>query len=201
MTRRRASLGTSLDRALADARRRLERASIVAWKWTKRALIVGAMIFGLMTLMAHRTAWSMVRYAGSPGTLTVPVQGVTRAALRSSWGDPRSGHRHHQGIDIFARRGTPVVAAAEGEIVRIGTTDRLGGNTVWVAGKPSTLYYYAHLDGFRPGLHVGEHVEAGDVLGRVGNTGNARTTPAHLHFGVYPLVRAFWPTDPAPLLK
>ncbi len=190
-----------LDRALADGKRDVQRALAVAASWLKRALVVGAVVMVLATLMAHRTAWAMLRYSGSPGTLEVPVRGVARAALHSSWGEPRSGHRRHQGIDIFARRGTPVVAATEGVVVRIGTTDRLGGNTVWVAGKPSTLYYYAHLDGFRPGLRVGEHVEAGDVLGRVGNTGNARTTPPHLHFGVYPMARAFWPVDPTPLLK
>ncbi|MGZ3406614.1 MAG: M23 family metallopeptidase [Polyangia bacterium] len=169
--------------------------------WLERAAVAGAVLFVLGVIVTHQTAWALVRYSGSPGTLEVPVRGIKRPALRSSWGEPRSGHRRHQGIDIFARRGTPVVAAAEGIVVRIGTTDRLGGNTVWVAGKPSTLYYYAHLDGFRPGLRVGEHVEAGEVLGRVGNTGNARTTSPHLHFGMYPLVRAFWPIDPATMLK
>ena len=170
-------------------------------RWLRRAAIAFAVVVVVGVLATHRTAWALVRYSGSPGVLALPVYGLKRAALHSSWGEPRSGHRKHQGIDIFARRGTPVVAAAEGIVVRIGTTDRLGGNTVWVAGKPSTLYYYAHLDGFRPGLRVGEHVEAGTVLGRVGNTGNARTTPPHLHFGVYPAARAFWPVDPTPLLK
>ncbi len=170
-------------------------------RWLKRAAIVGVVGFVVGVLMTHRVAWALVRYSGSPGALAVPVHDVKRLSLRSSFGEPRSGHRRHQGIDIFARRGTPVVAAAEGMVVRVGTTDRLGGNTVWVAGKPSTLYYYAHLDGFRRGLRVGEHVEAGEVLGRVGNTGNARTTSPHLHFGVYPAARAFWPVDPTPLLK
>jgi murein DD-endopeptidase MepM/ murein hydrolase activator NlpD len=170
-------------------------------RWLRRALVAFVVGFVVVTLMMHRTAWAMLRYSGSPGQLRVPVQGVARDKLHSSWGEPRSGHRTHQGIDIFARRGTPVVAAAEGVVVRIGTTDRLGGNTVWVAGKPSTLYYYAHLDHFARGLRVGDHVEAGDVVGYVGNTGNARTTPSHLHFGVYPMANAFWPTDPTPLLK
>ena len=155
----------------------------------------------LMTLMAHRTAWAMLRYAGSPGPLQLPVRGVRKAQIVSTWGAPRSEGRTHEGIDIFARKGTAVLAAAEGEVIRIGTTDRLGGNTVWIAGKPSTLYYYAHLSGFRDGLHVGEHIEAGDVIGRVGNTGNARTTPPHLHFGIYPMLHAFLAVDPAPLLQ
>ena len=170
-------------------------------RWLRRAAIVAAVVLVVGGLATHRTAWALVRYAGSPGVLAVPVQGVRRPALRSSFGEPRSGHRTHAGIDIFAHRGTPVVAAAEGLVVRIGTTDRLGGNTVWVAGKPSTLYYYAHLDHFARGLHVGDHVAPGDLVGYVGNTGNARTTPPHLHFGVYPAARAFWPVDPTPLLK
>jgi murein DD-endopeptidase MepM/ murein hydrolase activator NlpD len=167
----------------------------------KRALLGALVVVSFAVLVSHRTAWAMVRFAASPGILEVPVVGVTRPSLRSSFGEPRSGHRRHRGIDIFARRGTPVVAAAEGVVVRIGTTDRLGGNTVWVAGRPSTLYYYAHLDGFAPGLRVGDHVSPGDVLGRVGTTGNARGTPPHLHFGIYPLSRGFAAVDPAPVLK
>ena len=170
-------------------------------RWCKRAAVGAAVVIVLGVLVTHRTAWALVRYSGSPGTLEVPVRGVKRPSLHSSFGEPRSGHRKHAGIDIFAHRGTPVVAAAEGVVVRIGTTDRLGGNTVWVAGKPSTLYYYAHLDHFASGLHVGDHVARGDTLGFVGNTGNARTTPPHLHFGMYPLARALWPIDPTPLLK
>jgi len=170
-------------------------------RWLERAAVAGVVLLVVGVLATHRTAWALVRYSGSPGTLAVPVRGVKRPSLRSSFGEPRSGQRTHAGIDIFARHGTPVVAAAEGVVVRIGTTDRLGGNTVWVAGKPSTLYYYAHLDHFAKGLRVGDHVERGDLVGYVGNTGNARTTPPHLHFGMYPAVRAFWPVDPAPLLK
>ena len=169
--------------------------------WLRRLAVAGVVLLVVGVLATHRTAWALVRYSGSPGALEVPVHGVKRPSLRSSFGEPRSGHRKHAGIDIFARRGTPVVAAAEGLVVRIGTTDRLGGNTVWVAGKPSTLYYYAHLDRFAKGLRVGDHVERGDVVGYVGNSGNARTTPPHLHFGVYPAARAFWPVDPTPLLK
>jgi murein DD-endopeptidase MepM/ murein hydrolase activator NlpD len=161
---------------------------------------MGAIVLLLSVLVTHRTAWALVRYAVGPSRLTVPVSGVARTSLRSSWGEPRSGHRHHQGIDIFARRGTPVIAAADGEVVRVGH-DRLGGNVVWVAGAGAQLYYYAHLDAFQPGLHAGERVRAGDRLGRVGTSGNARGTPPHLHFGIYPATRAFWPVDPTPALR
>jgi murein DD-endopeptidase MepM/ murein hydrolase activator NlpD len=169
-------------------------------RWLRRALVAGALVMGLVTLMAHRVAWALVRNLVPPSQLTVPVEGVARTALHSSWGEPRSGHRHHQGIDIFARRGTPVVAAADGEVVRIGQ-DRLGGNVVWVAGGGARLYYYAHLEAFRPGLTRGERVHAGTVLGRVGTTGNARGTPPHLHFGIYPVWHFMWPVDPTPLLR
>jgi len=170
-------------------------------RWLKRALVVGAAVVMVSLVVTHRTAWALVRYAAGPSSLTVPVRGVARTSLHSSWGEPRSSHRRHQGIDIFARRGTPVVAATRGEVVRIGTTDRLGGNTVWVAGEGAVLYYYAHLDSFRPGLRIGERVEAGTLLGRVGTTGNARGTPPHLHFGMYPATRAFWAVDPTPFLR
>ena len=168
--------------------------------WLKRAIVVGGVLLVMSVLATHRTAWALIRYASPPSQLTVPVAGVARSSLRSSWGEPRSGHRRHQGIDIFARRGTAVVAAADGEVVRIGH-DRLGGNVVWVAGGGARLYYYAHLDRFAPGLNVGERVGAGTPLGYVGTTGNARGTPPHLHFGVYPAARAFFAVDPTPLLR
>jgi murein DD-endopeptidase MepM/ murein hydrolase activator NlpD len=166
-----------------------------------RWLVVAALLVGAALFLLRGTAWALLRYASPPARLVVPVEGVAREGLRSSWGEPRSRGRRHAGIDIFARRGTPIVAAADGEVVRIGTTDPLGGNTVWVAGGGARLYYYAHLDGFRDSLHVGERVAAGQRLGRVGTTGNARGTPPHLHFGIYPAVRGFRPIDPAPLLR
>lgn len=167
-------------------------------RW-KRALVLAAIAGLVGVLTMHRTAWALVRNA-APVSLEVPVAGVARPSLRSSYGEPRSGHRSHQGIDIFARRGTPVVAACAGEVVRVGQ-DRLGGNVVWVAGGAARLYYYAHLESFRPGLHVGERVSSGTALGRVGTTGNARGTPPHLHFGIYPASHLFWPVDPTPLLQ
>jgi murein DD-endopeptidase MepM/ murein hydrolase activator NlpD len=169
-------------------------------RWLKRGAIAAAVGLVLGMLITHRTAWALMCYAAPTTRLTVPVEGVARRGLHSSWGEPRSGGRRHQGIDIFARRGTPVVAAASGEVVRIGH-DRLGGNVVWVAGEGARMYYYAHLMQFRDGLHVGEQVRAGETLGRVGNTGNARDTPPHLHFGIYPALRVFWPIDPAEALK
>ena len=119
----------------------------------------------------------------APTRLLVPVAGVRRQALADTWGAARSGKRRHEGIDIFSRRGTPVLSATEGIVMRVGT-NRLGGQVVWVLGPAGQRHYYAHLDRFadvRPGMRV----EAGRTLGYVGTTGNAKGTPPHLHYGIY----------------
>jgi murein DD-endopeptidase MepM/ murein hydrolase activator NlpD len=125
-----------------------------------------------------------LRVAREPSLGVFPVLGRSDAAVGSFWGAARdAGVRRHEGIDIFAARGTPAVAAAAGYITRTGET-RLGGRVVWLADtKGSNHLYYAHLD--KQLVVPGQHVQAGDTLGLVGNTGNARTTVPHLHFGVY----------------
>ncbi|HVK48528.1 MAG TPA: M23 family metallopeptidase [Pseudobacter sp.] len=122
--------------------------------------------------------------ASTGPSLAFPVSGGTNKSIGSIWGDSRdAGARSHEGIDIFAKRGTPVLAAAEGRIsaVREGG---IGGKTVWLrpSGKDINLYY-AHLDSQL--VSTGQKVNAGDTVGLVGNTGNARNTPSHLHFGIY----------------
>lgn len=131
-------------------------------------------------------------YADSPFQLQLstepvyqfPVAGATNAAIQSLWGAQRDGgRRSHEGVDIFAPRGTPVVAATNGWVSSTGNKG-LGGKQVWVRDQDRRQsLYYAHLDSIiaRPGMRV----QAGDTLGLVGNTGNARTTPPHLHFGIY----------------
>lgn len=133
------------------------------------------------------------------GSLAMPVAGANRRDIGSGFGAPRDGGaRAHHGVDIFADRGTPVRAVADGR-VRTGT-EGIGGNHVWlssgVLGIGGARYYYAHLDEFN--VESGDSVDKGDVLGYVGNTGNARTTPPHLHFGIY---LAGGPVDPAPFLR
>lgn len=115
-------------------------------------------------------------------TLGFPVQGGQHDDIGSFWGDSRDGGiRQHEGVDIFAKRGTPVVAASDGRISRIGDGG-LGGKKIWLrSGNKSQ--YYAHLDSID--VHAGQSVVTGDTIGFVGNTGNARTTPPHLHFGIY----------------
>lgn len=98
-----------------------------------------------------------------------------------TFGAPRSGGRTHKGEDLFAERGTPVVAVTSGEVVKAVRDDdgSLGGRRVWVAGDDGWWWYFAHLD--TVDVDVGVRVAAGDRLGTLGNSGNARTTPPHLH--------------------
>ncbi|MFC6097691.1 peptidoglycan DD-metalloendopeptidase family protein [Flavobacterium qiangtangense] len=113
-----------------------------------------------------------------------PVSGKGNAAIQSFWGNVRDGgKRSHEGIDIFAKKGTPVVAVYDGTISRTGNMG-LGGKQVWQrTGLFGNSIYYAHLDSIA--IESGAKVKAGDTLGFVGNTGNARFTPPHLHFGIY----------------
>ncbi|HEY0064396.1 MAG TPA: M23 family metallopeptidase [Telluria sp.] len=119
----------------------------------------------------------------APAHLPIPVAGLTRRALTDTWQASRAPNRRHEGIDIFAKKGTAVLSSTEGVVVRTGQNP-LGGNVVWVLGPAGHYHYYAHLDQFA-GLQIGARVSVGTVLGTVGNTGNARTTPPHLHYGVY----------------
>jgi murein DD-endopeptidase MepM/ murein hydrolase activator NlpD len=124
----------------------------------------------------------------------VVVGGGRKDAIRSLFGASRDdGKRHHEGIDIFVQRLTPVLAVAAGRVMP--RQDALGGNTVWL-NTPGTSYYYAHLD--RVAVRDQQSVQVGDVLGYVGNSGNARSMASHLHFGVYRWGRE--PVDPLPLV-
>jgi murein DD-endopeptidase MepM/ murein hydrolase activator NlpD len=122
--------------------------------------------------------------------------------LIDSYGFPRMpgtpDEHWHEGIDIFAPAGTPLVAAERGVITRI-STGRLGGLSLWLRGESGADWYYAHLSAYAPGLVEGQVVEAGDLLGQVGNTGNAATTPPHLHLQLHP--GGGDPVNPYPLLN
>lgn len=115
--------------------------------------------------------------------LVFPITG-TKSNIGSYWGDERDGgRRKHEGIDIFATQGTPVVAISDGVIEFVGNDD-IGGKTITV--QPDDYdweAYYAHLD--QQYVISGERVKKGQLIGTVGNTGNAKSTPAHLHFGIY----------------
>ena len=114
-------------------------------------------------------------------SLAFPVAGKT--SIRDKWGASRDGGiRKHKGIDIHARKGTPVVAISSGVVVNRDHTP-IGGKTLWLKSDDyGWVAYYAHLD--KQLVKEGQYVKKGQVIGTVGNTGNARSTPPHLHFGI-----------------
>src|SRR5690606_1477273 len=130
-------------------------------------------------------------------SLSFPVAGKGNKDAQSFWGAARdSGARSHEGVDIFAKRGTPVVAATDGYITRTGNSG-LGGKQVWQRdGIFGYSYYYAHLDSIITA--DGRQVKAGDTLGLVGSTGNAEGGASHLHFGIYGSGGA---VDPYPFIR
>jgi murein DD-endopeptidase MepM/ murein hydrolase activator NlpD len=113
-----------------------------------------------------------------------PVVGASKKSIISFYGDARDGgKRKHEGIDIFAPKGTFIIAPSDGVITSVGY-NILGGKVIWMNdSKRKHSYYFAHLDSQI--VQNGATVKLGDTLGTVGNTGNARRTRPHLHFGVY----------------
>jgi peptidoglycan LD-endopeptidase LytH len=156
----------------------------------RKALGCGLALLVLAGLLLW--AWPYLRHAvrvagmlreEPPSFLPVPVEGVAPSRLADTWGAARSDGRTHEGIDIFAPRNTPVVATTRGVVVRRGWND-LGGRIVGVLGPGGWFHYYAHLEDW-DAPERGDWVEAGTVLGYVGNSGNAEGTPPHLHYGIY----------------
>jgi peptidoglycan LD-endopeptidase LytH len=121
---------------------------------------------------------------GGAGGGVCPVKGPVR--IGQGWGAPRDGgRRRHQGIDLLAPSGTPLVAVASGHITRLSNLDRgRGGISLWLRDRRGTAYYYAHNQ--HNLVHLGQHVRAGQQIARVGTTGNARGGPPHLHFQLHP---------------
>jgi len=149
------------------------------------------------SLPPPRSPEDVLRRAEAPRVLPIPVDGVTRSRLVHSWGDPRYGGRAHQGIDIFAPRNTPVRSTTEGLLVD-KALHGLGGRFVTILGPGGYRHYYAHLEDWGPQI-VGDRIQPGEIIGFVGNSGNAAVSPTHLHYGIYaPDGQA---VDPYPLLR
>jgi murein DD-endopeptidase MepM/ murein hydrolase activator NlpD len=131
-----------------------------------------------------------------------PIDGEYERPLINSWGYPRApgtiDEHWHEGIDIFAPEGERLVAAEAGEVTDIGV-GTLGGLKVWILGDSGTRWYYAHLMAFNPELQVGDYVKAGHHIGYVGKTGNAISTPPHLHLQMHPAEGR--PVNPYPILE
>ena len=143
---------------------------------------------------AHRGRAPKHHLGDDPLTMTPPLgvkHYVFPVAGESSYDDSYGAFRGdvpgswHHGDDLFAAIGTPVVAVADGTLNRVGW-EHLGGWRLWVRDRNRNEFYYAHLSGYSPLALHSRHVHAGDVIGFIGNTGDAFTTPTHLHFEIHP---------------
>ena len=103
--------------------------------------------------------------------------------LTDTWGAARSQGRSHEGIDIFAKRGTPIQATTQGIVSKVGE-NTLGGRVVFIIGPGGAGHYYAHLEDYAD-ISPNDWVNTGDIIGYVGDSGNAKGTPPHVHYGIY----------------
>jgi murein DD-endopeptidase MepM/ murein hydrolase activator NlpD len=173
----------------------LAAADTVSWQLRHEVERDGRLVLRLQPELLRGGEYTVVITTAPSLAFPVPARSYQR--IGSFWGDARdAGNRKHEGIDIFGKRRTPVVAAADG-IVSSTRENNLGGKVVFMRpdGKDYTLYY-AHLDSQL--VSEGQRVARGDVLGLMGNTGNARNTPTHLHFGIYTMGGA---VDPMPFVN
>ncbi|MDB5248067.1 MAG: Murein DD-endopeptidase MepM and murein hydrolase activator NlpD, containing LysM domain [Segetibacter sp.] len=154
----------------------------------------GTYILRLQPQLYHKGEYGLSVSVGP--SLGFPVS-TNKASIGSYWGDNRDGgKRLHEGIDIFAPKLTPAIAAADGSITGV-KEGGLGGKTVWLkVNDKKTFLYYAHLD--KQLVQEGQSVKKGETIGLVGNTGNAKNTPSHLHFGVY---TSDGPVNPFPFVN
>ena len=178
-----------------------------------RGLVAAGLLSGAllgMAAIAVRTLWPWIKPEGIPGEpeltgapkdsaelaarrLEFPVRGLSAETLTDSF-DERRGKAKHEALDIMARRGTPVLAVDDGRVVKLFRSVP-GGITLYQFDAAETVaYYYAHLDGYAPGLAEGAAVKRGDLIGFVGSTGNAPASAPHLHFAVFELgaERKWW---------
>ena len=146
---------------------------------------------------AEATALSDGMFPGG-GPVACPV--VAPVTFIDSWHFPRGDDRVHLGQDLFAAEGQPLVAVAGGTVAEVRVGAGLGGNIVWLLTDDGHAWYYAHLSGFARSAEPGRHVDRGEVIGYVGRTGNAASTPPHLHIQWRPAGRHGPDTNPYPLL-
>ncbi len=143
--------------------------------------------------------------AKPPGKLLIPVEGIKLAQLADNFDQPRGKERHHEALDIMAPKGTKVIAAADGKVVKLFNS-KPGGLTVYQFDPTERYaYYYAHLDRYADGVKEGSVLKRGDLVGYVGTTGNANPDGPHLHFAVFELTpkKEWWkgtPLNPYPML-
>ena len=174
-------------------------------RWVRRfSKLFAVLAVGLLLLVVTGASQRLIfygrilkLYSQEPDTrLAMPLEDVRKKEIADTWQAARGENRKHEGQDIFAPRGTPILSATSGYIYNVGENN-LGGQTVSVISKGGRIYYYAHLDSYARGIQIGDRVTTRTVLGYVGTTGNAQGTPPHLHFGVYTSSGAI---NPLPML-
>jgi murein DD-endopeptidase MepM/ murein hydrolase activator NlpD len=167
---------------LADARADLKR--LIAEERERRARLAALEAARRATLnsLPYASSGSAAR-AVPRGSYVFPVAGAS--SFSDDWLAPRPGGRSHEGIDILAAAGTPIVAVADGSLYNVGYNG-LGGWRLWLRDSNGTTYYFAHLASFAPAAREGASVSRGTVVGYVGSSGDAAGGPSHLHFEIHP---------------
>lgn len=176
-------------------------------------LTIKYILISFLTLVTFHPSFAQKQFTGAaadqakflqvmplPSTLPIPVENIESSKLTDTWRASRSSGRTHEGIDILAPRGTKVYSATEGLVYSMKHS-ALGGKNVWILGPGGSWHYYAHLDGHKEDLQVGDYVSQGDLIGYVGNTGNARHTSPHLHYGIYLSGKGSGAVNPYPYLR
>jgi murein DD-endopeptidase MepM/ murein hydrolase activator NlpD len=200
--------GAALTRQMRAQRRDLDLARRDASAVHRALAADSAALKGLLARLgaadaaAERAASGRTRAAGKPRASRARLNGryaclvgPTRA-YRSTWGAQRSGGRRHKGTDVFAPYGSPSYAVTDGVVTRTSTSGN-GGLQVYLRGNDGNEYFYAHMS--RYASHAGQRVAAGEVIAYVGDSGNARGGPSHVHFEVHPGGGA--PVDPYPYVR
>lgn len=141
------------------------------------------------TLVQSATVTSKAKRLRQMGSLLFPMDPEPRCAILDDFGDARSGGRSHEGIDILATLGQKVYAVVDGTLTRQAGADASLSGNAWglTAALDGTYYFYAHLSAFADGLALGDKVTRGQLIGYVGDTGNAGPNNFHLHFELHPL--------------
>jgi len=152
------------------------------------------LVFLFVVLILYLIGFFQIGYfflfkSKNPHLCIIPVAGVKESELQSSFNELRPGGKKHRAIDIFAKKGTPVIASVNSVIIM--TVPEIiggkGGNLVMTLGEGRCVYIYSHLSKFGLGIRNGQVISIGKIIGHVGNTGNIKHTPSHLHFTIYKL--------------
>ena len=175
------AFGPATKRAVTRIQKRLKmKATGVA----NRKLLIRLGLRARLTAAADAPVTPKIAPGASPYLLVFPVAGAN--SYTDDFGDARHQGRH-EGNDIMADRGTPLLAVADARVIRLSRTESgLGGISLWLERADGTQYYYAHMTTITDGLAEGSKVAVGQLVGTVGNTGDARYGAAHLHFEIHP---------------